>query len=93
VQCLCFFFPSCPCYPLEPNIYVDGYWVGTAPVTLQVAQGRVHSVAVDYSAYDPMWGQDGYLVDFTGDYSSYSGTTAYFTPSYAGTINARYLPW
>jgi hypothetical protein len=80
-------------YPYEPNIYVDGYYMGTAPVSLQVAAGRDHTVTVDYSLYSPYWGQDAYLVDFTGDYNGYYwDNTVYFYANQDTTINALYLP-
>ena len=81
-------------YPYEPNVWVDGYWVDTGPVSLQVAASRDHSVTVDWSLYSPYWCQDVYLIDYSGDYYGYVwDNTVYFTPTYDTTINALYLPY
>ena len=46
-------------YPYDANVWVDGYWVGTAPVSLQVAAGRDHTVTVDWGLYSYYWGMVG----------------------------------
>jgi len=81
-------------YPYAPAVYVDGYYVGTAPVSLQVAEGREHIVTVDWTVYSSYWGWDVYVVDFSGNYNGYAnGNTVYFTPYYDTTINALYCWW
>jgi len=40
--------------PLNPNVYVDGTLVGTAPLSIQVSAGY-HTVAVDDPTWDPYW--------------------------------------
>ncbi|MCW3998605.1 MAG: hypothetical protein NWE93_00005, partial [Candidatus Bathyarchaeota archaeon] len=83
-----------PDYPYAPAVFVDGYYVGVAPVSLQVAVGRDHWVTVDYSVYSEYWFLTAYLYDFTGTYNGYSyECTVFFSPSYSTTINAEYLPW
>ena len=79
-------------YPCEPSVYVDGYYMGTAPASLQVAEGREHIVVVDWEIYSPYWCDTVAVVGFLGDYSYSNGATAYFTPYYSSTISALYLP-
>ncbi len=81
-------------YPYSPNVWVDGYWIGTAPQTLQVASEREHFVSVDYTIYSEYWGCYANLNGFTGDscyYPGYGGT-AYIYPTSSTTISALYLP-
>jgi len=81
-------------YPYSPNVWVDGYWIGTGQQTLQVASGRVHTVSVDYTVYSEYWGCDANFYDFTGDVYYYPGYgPAYIYPTSSTTINALYLPY
>jgi hypothetical protein len=84
-------------YPYEPAVYVDGYYQGTAPVTLQVAQGRDHTVTVDSTVYSTYWGCDANLVGFSGNYyDGYvtgNGNSFCFSSSSSTTVNALYLPY
>jgi hypothetical protein len=81
-------------YPYSPNVWVDGYWIGTGQQTLQVASGREHTVSVDYTVYSEYWGCDANFIDFTGDVYYYPGYgPAYIYPTSSTTINALYLPY
>jgi hypothetical protein len=62
----CSAYTACPLYP---SVYVDGNYVGTAPLTISVLEGW-HYVEVDYwvwnqwlscdSYFDHLWYDDGY---------------------------------
>jgi hypothetical protein len=81
-------------YAYSPNVWVDGYWIGTGQQTLQVASGREHTVSVDYTVYSEYWGCDANFIDFTGDVYYYPGYgPAYIYPTSSTTINALYLPY
>jgi len=81
-------------YSYAPAVYVDGYYVGTAPVSLQVAAGREHTLTVDDSVFSEYWYDTVCLCDITGTYNGYYQCgIVYFYPSYSTTIDAWYLPW
>jgi hypothetical protein len=79
-------------YPLAPNVWIDGNYVGTAPVSAYLPSGW-HTVTVDYVVYDPYWPSYVHLVDFTGDYYDYENNNAYVNLNDASTVNALYTQW
>lgn len=57
-------------WELNPNVYVDGTWVGTAPLYIQVPQGS--TISVDSSTWDPYL---NYYASF--QYDDTDGTSYY----------------
>ena len=57
-------FDSYYWYDLNPNVYVDSTFVGTAPVYVQVLEGE-HTVSVDESTYNPYSTWTQYLTGFS----------------------------
>ena len=83
-------------YPLETNVYIDGDWIGTTPLAVQVPMGE-HAFSVDYTvAYNPYWpAWDVPIYDFTGDFNGYNinYNTMTIVIYSASTVNARYTQW
>jgi hypothetical protein len=80
-------------YPLDPNVWIDGNYIGTAPVSVYLTADW-HTVTVDYGPiYDPYWPADVYLVGFTGDYNDYNGNNVYVNLGQDSTVNALYTQW
>jgi hypothetical protein len=69
-------------FPVSPDVYVDGNYVGTASVTIQVPLG-CHTISADGQVYDPdinTWVYFYYMVDSNYNYNCfvdpiYSDTT------------------
>ena len=58
-------------YELYPNVYVDGNYVGTAPLSIQVT-ADYHTIELDYQTYDPWWSTYANLAYVYG-YPYYNG--------------------
>ena len=76
-------------YQDNPNVYVDGNCVGTAPVSVQVSPGY-HTITVDDPTPDGLapsiMDSFAYMSDNNGDY--YNGQSILI--SYSDTITAWY---
>ena len=88
-------------YSANPNIYIDGDWVGQVenqPLHLQLPMGE-HTITFDYTAYVQMWGNYGTIVEvngnFNGYYAIYSLTPVdvYLTVTPDTEVNAVYSVW
>ncbi|MCW4047938.1 MAG: PEGA domain-containing protein [Candidatus Bathyarchaeota archaeon] len=77
--------------PVYPNVYVDGNYVGTAPLTIQVSAGY-HTVAVDEWTWDEafggFWTHFWYMYGGGGQYSN--GQSIYISGGL--TLYAAYNP-
>ena len=69
---------------LSPNVYVDGNYVGTAPLSIQV-QGGYHTIGLDDPTWDPWWYSDVYLYSMTDQNYNFYYNGAY-VPVFSDTI-------
>jgi hypothetical protein len=83
-------------WPLAPNVYVDGNFVGTAPVSVYVTRAD-HTITLDYTTSDPYWGPpvDAHVVSIScmGWYWIGDPTYVYVGAYSDSTVNALYTQW
>ncbi len=78
---------------LPVNVQFDGGWVGTAPVSIQVATAGYHTVTVDSYGWDPRWSMWMHLAFISDNHGNVWYTNEASVPIYSDTtVWAYYCP-